>query len=120
MIDRNVFVAILNSMKDPVVFVSPDHVIRHMNGAAARHYKEGWDLLGRSLLECHNERSRLTIKEVLVRLEAGEEESLITDTPERRIYMRAVRDPAGTLIGYYERYEFPVGSPETASTRSVE
>ncbi len=120
MIDRNVFVSILNSMKDPVVFVTPDHVVRHMNEAAARHYKEGWDLLGRSLLECHNERSRATIKEVFAGLEEGEEERLITDTPERRIYMRAVRDPAGALIGYYERYEFPVGAPATASTRSVE
>ncbi|RPJ47361.1 MAG: PAS domain-containing protein [Candidatus Latescibacterota bacterium] len=120
MVDRNALVAILNSLKDPVVFVTPDHVIRHMNDAAARHYEEGWDLLGRSLLDCHNEKSCAVIREVLARLEAGEEERLITDTPERRIYMRAVRDGSGALLGYYERYEYPSGAPSAGSTTTVE
>ena len=44
--------------------------------------------------------------EVLAALQAGEEERLILDDERKRIYMRAVRDEAGEVIGYYERYEW--------------
>ncbi|MFH1689898.1 MAG: hypothetical protein ABIE42_06630 [Candidatus Eisenbacteria bacterium] len=29
----------------------------------------------------------------------------VLDSEEKRIYMRAVRDESGELVGYYERYE---------------
>ena len=38
----------------------------------------------------------------------GLDERLITDNEKHRIYMRAVRDGDGNVIGYYERYEPPV------------
>jgi PAS domain-containing protein len=104
--------AILDSLKDPLLLADTDHVIRYMNSAAAAHYEEGRALLGRSLLDCHNEQSRAVMHEVLAVLQAGETERLITDKPEQRIYMRAVRDARGELIGYYERYET---SPTPAS-----
>ncbi|MFH1864627.1 MAG: hypothetical protein ABIK85_01965 [Candidatus Eisenbacteria bacterium] len=43
--------------------------------------------------------------EVLAALQAGEEERIILTGDEKRIYMRAVRDESGELVGYYERYE---------------
>jgi hypothetical protein len=48
---------------------------------------------------------------------------LITDSPKHRIYMRAVRDADGKLIGYYERYEPPAQpaasqNPDAESRRS--
>jgi hypothetical protein len=30
---------------------------------------------------------------------------LISESDEQRVYMRAVRDGRGRLLGYYERYE---------------
>ena len=33
---------------------------------------------------------------------------MITDSPKHRVYMRAVRDEDGKVIGYYERYDPPV------------
>ncbi len=42
----------------------------------------------------------------------GEDERMITDNEKYRIYMRAVRDEQGELIGYYERDEPPVKSAE--------
>jgi hypothetical protein len=39
-------------------------------------------------------------------MHAGEEERLITDNKKHRIYMRAVRDQDGRVLGYYERYEY--------------
>jgi PAS domain-containing protein len=107
MIDPATLAAILDSIQDPVLFADVGHTTRYMNRAAIAHYKEGEALIGRSLLDCHNERSRAIMKEVLLALEAGEDERLITDDAKRRIYMRAVRSPGGALLGYYERYAPP-------------
>lgn len=99
--------AILDSLRDPVLVADREHTIRYMNAAAIAHYEEGASLLGSSLLACHNEASQRMIHEALAALQAGETERLITDEPGRRIYMRAVRERDGALIGYYERYEWP-------------
>jgi len=107
MIDATLMAAILNSLKDPLLFTDTDHVIRYMNKAAIAHYSEGESLRGRSLLDCHNEQSQQQIIEILAAMQAGEEERLITDNEEHRIYMRAVRGAGGQVLGYYERYEPP-------------
>lgn len=107
MIGRDLLAAVLDSLRDPVLVADTEHITRYMNKAAIAHYSEGTALIGRSLLDCHNERSQATMLEVLAALQAGETERLITDNAKHRIYMRAVRDPRGALIGYYERYEPP-------------
>lgn len=105
MVDATLTAAILDSLKDPLLFADTEHIIRYMNKAAVAHYDQGERLLGRSLLECHNEQSQQIIIEVLAALQAGEDERLITDNEKYRIYMRAVRDADGRVLGYYERYE---------------
>jgi hypothetical protein len=105
MLDISLAAALLDSLKDPFLFADTGHVIRYMNKAAIAHYKEGAVLVGRSSLDCHNESSRRQICEILAALEHGEEERLITDNEKHRIFMRAIRDGHGQLIGYYERYE---------------
>ena len=108
MIDAGFMSALLDSLKDPVLVADTEHTILYMNRAAIAHYKEGEGLLGRSLLECHNERSCRMIVEILAAMQqGGVEEQLITDDEEHRIFMRAVRDSDGRLLGYYERYEPP-------------
>ena len=107
MIDATLMAAILDSLKDPVLFADTDHIIRYMNRAAVAHYSEGENLLGRSLLDCHNEQSQQQIIEILAAMQDGEEERLITNDEETRIYMRAVRGEDGQVLGYYERYEPP-------------
>ena len=105
MLDIPLAAALLDSLKDPFLFADTDHVIRYMNKAAIAHYKEGAALLGRSVLDCHNEDSRRQMREILAAMQHGEEERIITDNEKHRIFMRAVRDDAGRLLGYYERYE---------------
>jgi len=108
MVETTILVAILDSLKDPVLFADTEHVTRYMNQAAIAYYEEGEALIGRSLLDCHNERSRQMMIEILAAMQAeGLEEQLITDNAEHRIYMRAVRDADGRVLGYYERYEPP-------------
>lgn len=107
MTDASLMAVLLDSLKDPLVFVDTDHIIRYMNKAAIADFEEGAALIGRSVLDCHNENSQRQIIEILALMRAGEDERLITDNEKQRIFMRAVRDPNGTLLGYYERYEPP-------------
>ena len=106
MIDATLMAAILDSLTDPLLFAGTDHTIRYMNKKAIAFYEQGAGLLGRSLLDCHSERSRQEMVEILAAMHAGEEERLITDDEEHRIYMRAVRAPNGQVLGYYERYDW--------------
>ena len=108
--DPELLSAFLDSLAHMFVFVDRDHVIRYMNRVAVERMEEGEALIGRSIFDCHNEESCRMIHEVFAALEAGEDERLITDDEKQRIYMRAVRDPAGRLLGYYERYEPPRGA----------
>lgn len=107
MIDAELMAAILDSLKDPLLFADTDHVTRYMNKSAIAYYEEGESLVGRSLLDCHNERSQQMMIEILAEMHEGLQERLITDDEEHRIYMRAVRDAEGKVLGYYERYEPP-------------
>ena len=116
-----VFLAtLLDSLRDPFLFVDAGHVIRYMNKAAVEHYKEGAALLGRSIFACHNAASQGQMVEIVAAFEAGEQERLITNNAKHRIFMRAVRDSGGQLLGYYERYEPPtaVPPPATPATRA--
>jgi nitrogen fixation/metabolism regulation signal transduction histidine kinase len=108
MVDAAFLAAVLDSLKDPVLVADTQHVTRYMNRAAIAHYKEGESLIGRSLLDCHNEVSQRMMIDILAAMQSeGLEEQLITDNEKHRIYMRAVRDSAGGVLGYYERYEPP-------------
>ena len=107
MVDAALMIAILDSLKDPILFADTDHITRYMNKAAMAYYEEGEQLVGRSLLECHNEESQAMMIEILAAMREGEDERLITDNEKYRIYMRAVRDSDGRVLGYYERYEPP-------------
>jgi PAS domain-containing protein len=111
MVDATLMAAILDSLKEPVLVADTDHMTVYMNRAAIDFYTGGESLIGRSLLECHNEASQQMMIEILAAMQEGEEERIITDDEEHRIYMRAVRDRDGRLLGYYERYEPPKSAP---------
>ncbi len=106
--DGGFLAALLDSLKAPVLFADTEHIVRYLNRAAIDYYDQGAALLGTDLLECHNAESQVMMKEILQAMQHGEEEQLITDNEKHRIFMRAVRDRDGRLLGYYERYEPPV------------
>lgn len=107
MIDATLMAAILDSLKEPLLFADTEHITRYMNKAAIAYYDEGQSLIGRSLFECHDEQSQAIMVEILAAMHAGEQERLITDNEKHRIFMRAVRDTDGRVVGYYERYAPP-------------
>ena len=100
---------ILDSYPYPVVFADSGHIIRYMNkNAEYLYYSErGYrDLIGKSIFDCHNEKSKEKIIAGVERLKNhGMEQFLGVDAKNRRLYMQAVRDEAGELIGYIERFE---------------
>jgi nitrogen-specific signal transduction histidine kinase len=112
LVDTALLAQILDSLTEPVLVVDTKHRVVYMNRAAAEHYTGGRTLMGTSLLDCHNENSRKVMIEVLDALREGAEERQISESDGMRIYMRAVRDESGELVGYYERYERPMKHPE--------
>lgn len=104
--DVHLLSAILDSLTSPILLADTQHVTRYMNAAAVAYYEGGTDLIGRSLLDCHNEASRLVMSRILASMESdGLVEACITDGPEHKVFMRAVRDRTGRLLGYFERYQ---------------
>ncbi len=103
--DNRTLHALLDSLIEPIVFVDTNHIVRYLNKAAVLHFKEGRTLLEKSILDCHNDQSNKEIITILAKMKQGLDEQLITDNDKQRIFMRAVRDSKGQLLGYYERYE---------------
>jgi len=100
---------LIEAIPYPVLFADLSHTIRYMNRRARFEYEEvrgRRNLLGSSLLDCHDERSCEMIREIVKRLEQhGGEEFLTVTSRNERVYMTPVRDESGALVGYFERYE---------------
>jgi DUF438 domain-containing protein len=100
---------LLEAIPYPVVFADRSHTIRYMNRRAIFEYEEvrGYrNLLGSSLLDCHNKESGEKIREIVSKFEKhGGEVFLTVTTRNQRVYMTPVRDENGSLVGYFERYE---------------
>ncbi len=116
--DLNVyFKSVIDQDTASVVLCDLDHTIIYMNPAAIRNYAKrgGAQLIGRSLLNCHNPNSNNRIQEVVDWFAKSPEHNIIytahNDKQNKDNYMVALRDADGTLVGYYEKHEFR--DPET-------
>ncbi len=108
--NQDTYQAILDSVKNPIVFVDNDHIIRYLNRSAkVRYYeKRGYsDLIGKSLFDCHNSTSADQITEAHERLQKGEKEVYLEPdkNQEKVTVIVGVRDVSGILLGYYARSE---------------
>lgn len=96
----------------PIVMCNLDHEIIYMNPVAEKRYAKsgGADLVGKSLLACHGEKSGKRIEEVVDWFRAKKENHRIytfyNEKENKDVYMVALRDGQGTLIGYYEKHEY--------------
>ena len=106
---EEMFAYILDSVPYRVVFVDTDHIIRYMNKEAKHHYYDvrGYrDLVGKSIFECHNEKSKEALIAAVEKLKNhGNEIYLGVSVTNERKYINPVRDENGNLIGYFERFE---------------
>lgn len=95
----------------PVVICDIEHKIIYMNKTAVERYSKrgGYGLVGKSILDCHNEESNEKIKKVVEWFSESRENNRIFTYHNKKenkdVYMIALRDETGKLIGYYEKHE---------------
>ena len=113
MIDLNqVYKSVLEADSAAVVICDLEHKMIYMNPAAIKRYEKwgGAALLGRSLLDCHNEKSRELICKVVEWFQASKDNNLVytsyNEKENKDVYMVALRDDSGELIAYYEKHEY--------------
>ena len=106
------FKSIIDQDNCAVVICSLEHEIIYMNPAAITRYEKrgGQALVGQSLLDCHNPQSVEMIKKVVSWFAESTEHNLIytshNEKENKDVYMVALRDDDGNLIGYYEKHEY--------------
>lgn len=106
------FKSVLEQDRSSIVICDLNHKIVFMNKAAIRNYAKrgGKELIGRNLLDCHNEHSVEMIKKVVSWFAEDENNNMIytfhNDKDNKDVYMVALRDEGNKLIGYYEKHEY--------------
>lgn len=104
--------AVLDADRAPIVVCKWGHEIVYMNPAAIKRYEKwgGEKLIGKSLLDCHNEVSRKKISDVLDWFMLSKDNNIVytfrNEKENKDVYMVALRDDDGALIGYYEKHEY--------------
>ncbi len=104
--------SVIDQDQCPVVICNLDHEIIYRNPAAATRYekRDGAGLLGRSLLGCHNDKSVEKIHKVVGWFQESKDHNKIytfhDEKENKDVYMVALRQEDGTLIGYYEKHEY--------------
>ena len=105
------FKSVIDQDREAVVICDLNHTIIYMNPAAVTDYAKygGAALLGKSLLNCHNPQSVDAIHKVLDWFAADASHNIVytyhNENHNRDVYMVALRDADGTLIGYYEKHD---------------
>lgn len=106
------FKSIVEQDRCAVVICNMEHEIIYMNQAAVSRYAKqgGAELVGKSLLDCHNAQSGEQIKKVVSWFQESREHNRIytfhNEKENKDVYMVALRDESGILIGYYEKHEY--------------
>lgn len=98
--------------RSAVVLCEIGHKIIYMNPAAVRRYAKsgGNALLGKSLLDCHHAISREKIQKTVRWFQKDRNHNIMytfyNEKENKDVYMVALRDEDGELIGYYEKHEY--------------
>lgn len=100
--------SVLDQDTAPVVVCNIEDIIVYMNPSAVAHYHK--DLTGKSIKDCHPPKANEMIDKVVVWFKENKDNNIIytyrNDKENKDVYMVALRDDDGTLIGYYEKHEY--------------
>lgn len=108
----NFFKSVIEQDRNAVVICNLNHEIIYMNPTAIERYAKygGAELVGKSLLDCHNPQSCQMINRVLGWFGKSKENNMVytyhNEKENKDVYMVALRDDDGALIGYYEKHEY--------------
>lgn len=114
------FKSVIDTDRSAIVICNTEHTVIYMNPAAIQRYSKrgGESLVGKSLLDCHNEESNEIIKRVVAWFSKSTDNNMIYTyknvAENMDVYMVALRNANGELIGYYEKHEYRAF--ETAKT----
>lgn len=106
------FKSVIDQDVASVVICNLNHEIIYMNPKAISSYEKwgGEKLIGRSLMNCHNPHSREMIEKVIRWFQESSKHNRIhtfyNEKQAKDVYMVALREEDGTLIGYYEKHEY--------------
>ena len=106
------FKSIIDMDRCAVVICNLENEIIYMNPAAISRYgkRGGAALIGKNLFDCHNAQSKERMKEVLSWFLESREHNIVytfyNEKENKDVCMVALRDEAGSLIGYYEKHEY--------------
>ncbi len=106
------FKSVIDSDNAPVVICNTEHMIVYINPSAAEKYSKwgGYDLIGKSLLDCHNNESNKRIIQIVEWFGTTSDNNKVftfyNEKENKDVYMIALRDGNGVLIGYYEKHEY--------------
>ena len=109
---NEIYKSVLEMDRAAIVICDLDHIIIYMNPAAIIRYDKwgGKALLGNNLLDCHNEKSEEMIRRVLDWFKASKDNNIVYTSyngkENKDVYMVALRNDLGELIGYYEKHEY--------------
>lgn len=105
---EQLFKSILEQDKAPIVVCNMESTVVYMNPAAIERYKR--DLTGKSIKICHPAAANERIEQVLQWFAESRENNIVytfrNDKENKDVYMVALRDSEGALIGYYEKHEY--------------
>lgn len=108
----DLFKSIIDQDRSAIVICNLKHEIIYMNPTAIVRYKKrgGANLIGRSLLACHNKKSQELIQNVITWFEKSTDHNIVytyfNEKENKDVYMVALRDEHKKLIGYYEKHEY--------------
>ncbi len=106
------FKSVVHMDRAPVVLCDTEGTILYMNPAAVKRYASygGEALVGRNISLCHNEHANLMLQRVLDWFLLSPDNNLVytmvNEKENKDVYMAALRDDQGKLIGYYEKHEY--------------
>lgn len=109
---EKLYKSVLDQDRAAIVICDINHTIQYMNKAAIIRYAKrgGEELVGKNLLECHNEHSQEIIIKILNWFLEDEHNNMIytykNEKENKDVYMVALRDENNKLIGYYEKHEY--------------
>lgn len=104
--------SIIDQDRAAIVICDLYHTIVYMNPSAIIRYEKrgGAKLIGKSVLDCHNEHSVEMICKVLDWFKKDESNNIMftyyNSKENKDVYMVALRDENNNLIGYYEKHEY--------------
>ena len=105
---NKLFKSIIDQDTASVVVCDMNDIIVYMNPSAIKQYHK--DLTGNSIKDCHPPKANEMIDKVVSMFKESKDNNIIytfrNDDENKDVYMVALRDDNGELIGYYEKHEY--------------